>query len=241
MPEMDRETSSVLRDYRSWFRLTVAVSAVTALLLLAGGRVVPLVATIRDAVAMPHSQDALFGSAALVFLACVIVVPFPLALLWLRHRTGSKTTQQRLPLLQAVGNLLRSEGESSSTIRKEGSPVVRPVDDPGLQAVRAVTIGLYFGSISWLVELFRPSLLSLVWAVACGIGMGATLYCLARARPHLSTDWLEGQKDAPVPRRTSVWPEDYDEDGQVWIRRYWIAFVVTVALWIGPFTIEQFK
>jgi len=71
-------------------------------------------------------------------------------------------------------------------------------------------------------------------ALAAWLGLlfGTGKYCSGRARQDLSEEWLEEQRNAPVPKWWSFWPDDYRSLGQRWVKRFWIVTIAMILSWL---------
>jgi hypothetical protein len=236
------ETRRLLVENTAWFRLTTAISVLGIGVLVLNGQAARFVVSLARLVTGARVHGTLFEQAATVLAALAIALPLPMEITWLRHRMqpespGSATSFSTV--LRAL--LFTSRRRDATPAMQHHSVAVRPVVDRRLELIRGTTVGLYFSTAAWLTRLVPPSLAALVWALACGAGLGATIYSLGRARLHLTDDWLVEQEGAAVPRHTSFWPENYEEGGQVWIKRFWIWFVIAATIWIGPFACALFR
>ena len=66
-----------------------------------------------------------------------------------------------------------------------------------------------------------------------GLLFGTASYCLHRARPHLSPDWIDEARPGFGRKWTSLWLDDYEADGQPWMRAFYGLSLLVLLSWLA--------
>ncbi|HEV8266006.1 MAG TPA: hypothetical protein VGQ06_13735 [Gemmatimonadales bacterium] len=220
-----------------WYRVAIAV------LLLGEGY---LVLSGRLAASFRHTTEPLPPAAApsgpnpeffLHFATNALWIAFlaPLAVTVWRIATRDRAASAGAAYWQALKTVFVVAWQGERAYLPEPDAADEVIEDDPLRALLAgLATAIIIPAFFW----FGPAPLQHdvptgAWLAAVGCLMGASVYCMQRARPHLKESWLARQRRRFFRRWYSTTPNDYNPPGNRWMIAYWIASVAAVISWVA--------
>ncbi len=111
-------------------------------------------------------------------------------------------------------------------------------EDPLGAFMKGIAAAALLPSFFWFGPAPIPhTLRTATWLVVTGVLIGASVYCVERARPFLKPSWHEAQRGRLFRRWWSPYPISYDPPGNRWIGWHWLFILVAAVCWMGGFVV----
>lgn len=220
-----------------WYRVAIAVLLIGEGYLLLSGRLAESYRHMtrpQAPTASPREPDPEFNRA---FATNALWIAFlaPLGLTVWRIASRDKAASAGAAYWRAVKTVFVVAWKGEAAYLPEPDAADEVIEEDPLGALLAgLGTAVIIPSFFWFGPApLRHDMRTGTWLAAVGFFMGASVYCMKRARPFLKESWLEGQRGRLFRRWFSATPNDYNPPGNRWMIAYWIAGIATAVCWIG--------
>ena len=219
-----------------WFRITIAILVVGEGYLLVSGR---LAAAYRFTTAPLHTgaspagPDPEFMHHFLTnVLWIAILAPLGVTVVWLANRDKSVSAGSAYWRAVKTVCVVAWKGAQHPQFDDDVDTLIE--EDPLGALMKGLAVAALLPSFFWFSPAPLPHTLRTgLWLALTGSMVGASVYCMERARPFLRRSWHEAQRGRLFRRWWSPYPISYDPPGNRWIDWHWVFVILAGVCWLG--------
>ncbi len=221
-------TGESVRPPRSrmwWFRIAIAIFVLGEGYLILSGRLAdsyrfttaPELPTAR-----PDGPDPeFFYRFATNVLWIAFLAPLGITIVWRAHHDKSASAGAAYWRALKTVFVVAWKGTQDSQSDDEVDTVIE--EDPLGALLKALAVAAVLPSFFWFSPAPLPhTLRTALWLGVTGLMVGASVYCMERARPFLKQSWHDAQRGRLFRRWWSPYPINYDPPGNRWIGWHWL-------------------
>jgi hypothetical protein len=220
-----------------WFRIAIAILVLGEGYLVLSGRLAasnrhmnaPLTPSAPGQPDPEFFYDFLTNVLWIAFLA-----PIGLTVVWLANRDKSVTAGSAYWRAIKTVFVVAWKGTQDPHFADEAETVIE--EDPLGALMKGLAVAAVLPSFFWFGPGpgFMPhTLRTALWLGITGLLVGASVYCLERARPFLTPSWHAAQRGRLFRRWWSPYPISYNPPGNRWIVWHWVFLILAAVTWIG--------
>ncbi len=217
---------------QTWYRIAIAILVLGEGYLVLSGR---LAASNRFDAAPPAATNdtEFFYHFVTNVLWIAFLAPLGGTVVWLATRDKSATAGAAYWRAIRTVFTVAWKGDAAPPLEE----AIDTVDEDPLGALlKSVAAAALLPSFFWFAKVPVPhTARTAVWLGLTGLLVGASVYCLERARPFLTPSWHEAQRGRLFRRWWSPYPLSYDPPGNRWIVWHWVFMILTGVCWLGGF------
>ena len=215
-----------------WYRIAIAILVLGEGYLVLSGR---LAASYRymKIPGAPTDQTQFLYHFITNALWIAFLAPLALTVVWVANRDKSATAGAAYWRAAKTVFGVAWNGDAAPQLDDVADGVE---DDPFGAFMKGFAAAALLPSFFWFSPApIAHTLRTAIWLVVTGVLIGASVYCVERARPFLKPSWHEAQRGRLFRRWWSPYPINYDPPGNRWIRWHWVFIVLAGVSWMGGF------
>ncbi len=219
-----------------WFRVAIAIVVLGEGYLVVSGRLAAayhFTTAPLPTGAMPDGPDPEFFHHFLTnVLWIAFLAPLGVTVVWIANHDKSASAGSAYWRAIKTVFVVAWKGTQDPHFADEAETLIE--EDPLGALMKGLAVAALLPSFFW----FSPAELphtprTALWLGTTGLLIGASVYCLERARPFLTQAWHEAQRGRLFRRWWSPYPISYDPPGNRWIGWHWLFVILAGVCWLG--------